>query len=286
MRNLVLLIWKNYFFFLFLLLETLCIYLIVQNNNFQRASFINSSNAVSANLMKISANVSDYFALQNTNEKLVKENAELRAHLIESFSVITDDKDSVKTQYQDPVKKTVYRQKYTYTSAKVVNNSTNMRNNFLTLDKGSKQGIKKNMAVITSTGVVGQVKEVSENFCTVMSLLHSETTISAILKKDGSFGPLQWDGADFAYATLSDIPTHVRLLKGDTVVTSPYSPTFPENVMIGTVDSYVKEPLKPFYSVKIKLSTDFKKLTYVYIVNNTLKEEQENLEKSSETENK
>jgi rod shape-determining protein MreC len=282
MRNLVTLIWRHYFFFLFLLLETLCISLVVQNNNFQHASFVNSSNALSANIMKTSADVTDYFNLRNTNEKLVKENAELRARLAESISSITDNQDSVKTTYQDPLKKTVYRQKYTYTSAKVVNNSTNRRNNFLTLDKGSKQGIKKNMAVITSNGVVGQVKDVSENFCTVMSLLHSETTISSILKKDGSYGPLHWDGDDFGYATLSDIPTHVRLIKGDTIVTSPYSLTFPENVMIGTVDSYIKESLKPFYSVKVKLSTDFKKLTYVYIVNNMFKDEQDKLEKDSE----
>ena len=143
MRNLVLLIWKNYFFFLFLLLEALCISLIVQNNNFQRASFINSSNAISANLLQISAGVSEYFNLRNTNDQLVKENAELHARLSESISSITNNEDSVKTSYQDPLKKTVYRQKYTYTSAKVVNNSTNRRNNFLTLDKGSKQGIKK-----------------------------------------------------------------------------------------------------------------------------------------------
>ena len=234
--------------------------------------------------MKVSADVSDYFNLRNTNDQLVKENAELRLRLTESISAVTNDLDSVKTNYQDPIKKTVYRQKYRYTSAKVVNNSTNRRNNFLTLDKGSKQGIKKNMAVITSNGVVGQVRDVSENFCTVMSLLHSETTISSILKKDGSYGPLDWDGENFAYATLNDIPTHVRLMKGDTVVTSPYSLTFPENVMIGTVDSYIQQSLKPFYSVKIKLSTDFKKLTYVYIVNNMLKEEQETLEKESETE--
>jgi rod shape-determining protein MreC len=168
----------------------------------------------------------------------------------------------------------------------VVNNSTNRRNNFITLDKGSKQGVQINMAVITSTGVVGQVKDVSENFCTVMSMLHSRTTISSKLKKDGSYGPLTWDGKDYSNATLSDIPTHVRLTKGDTIVTSAYSLTFPENIMIGTVESYERESGKYFYTVKVKLSTDFKKLTYVYIVNNMFKEEQEALEKKSESESK
>ena len=108
MRNLVLLIWKNYFFFLFLLLEALCISLIVQNNNFQRASFINSSNAISANLLQISAGVSEYFNLRNTNDQLVKENAELRLHLMESISAVKNDQDSLQTSFQDPIKKTVY----------------------------------------------------------------------------------------------------------------------------------------------------------------------------------
>jgi rod shape-determining protein MreC len=283
MRNLLAFIWKHYFFALFLILETVCIYLVVQNNNFQKASFINSSNKVTATVLTTSKNIEDYFLLKDENEKLAKENAELRIHLLESIAIIGNNLDSSKTEYIDPIKRTIYRQKYTYTSAKVVNNSTNLRNNFLTLNKGSKQGIHKNMAVITNTGVVGQVKEVSENFCTVMSLLHSATTINVILKKDGSFGPLHWDGEDYSFATLSDIPTHVKLIKGDTIVTSPYSTTFPENIRVGTVDSYIKEDRKPFFTVKVKLATDFKKLTYVYIVNNLLKEEQETLENQSET---
>lgn len=278
MRNLLVFIWKNYFFFMFLLLETFCVSLVVQNNNFQRASFANSSNKVSASVLTTAENIQQYFYLKNENEKLAKENAELHSHDLLSFSVLVND--------QYTVKDTTYRQKYSYTSAKVVSNSTNRRNNYLTLDKGSKQGIKNNMAVISSNGVVGQVKDVSENFCTVMSLLHSKTTISAKLKKDGTYGPLDWDGASFDHATLTDIPTHVRLIKGDTIVTSQYSKTFPENIMVGTVESYIKESAKPFYTVKVKLSTDFKKLTYVYIVNNMLKEEQEDLEKKSETDSK
>lgn len=278
MRNLLLFVWKHYFFFLFLLLETFCIYLLVQNNYFQRATFINSSNQVSANVLNISASVEHYFNLKTENEKLAKENAELRAHSLRSFSILANDIHTVND--------TVYRQKYTYTSAKVVNNSTNRRNNYLTLDKGSKQGITENMAVITSVGVVGQVKDVSENFCTVMSLLHSKTTVSSKLKKDGSYGPLSWDGSSFSYATLSDIPTHVQLTKGDTIVTSAYSLTFPENIMIGTVESKERESGKYFYTVKVRLSTDFKKLSYVYIVNHMFKEEQEGLEKKSNTDTK
>lgn len=276
MRNLITFIWKNYFFFMFLLLEVLCIYLVVQNNYFQRASFVNSSNDMSAKILKTSADVEEYFFLKTENEKLAKENAELRSRSLASFAMVVDNKFLVND--------TTYRQKYTYTTSKVVNNSTSRRNNFLTLDKGTNNGIRNNMAVITSTGVVGQVKDVSENFCTVMSLLNSKTTISSKIKKDGSYGPLTWEGDDFRFATLHDIPTHVRLVKGDSIVTSAYSLTFPENIMIGTVESFERKSGEYFYTVQVRLSTEFKKLSHVYIVNNLLKQEQEELEKSSEGE--
>lgn len=278
MRNLLVFITKNYFFFLFLLLETFCIYILVQNNKFQRASFVNSSNQISASVLSTSENIQQYFYLKSENERLAKENAELHSHDLLSFSVLVNGEYTV----NDTVKK----QKFTYTNAKVVNNSTNRRNNYLTLDKGSKQGITNKMGVTSSSGVVGIVENVSENFCTVKSLLHSNTIINSKLKKDGSFGPLSWDGESFEFATLNDIPTHVRLFKGDTVVTSQYTKMFPENIMIGTVDSYYRESTKPFYTVKIKLSTDFKKLTHVYIVDNKLRAEQEELEKKTEEGNK
>lgn len=276
MRNLITFVWRNYFFFLFLLLEVLSIYLVVQNNFFQRASFINSSNEMSASVMRTSAEVEEYFFLKAENDRLAQENAELRSRSMISFSMVVDD------EYK--VNDTAFRQKYVYTSAKVVNNSNNLRNNFLTLDKGSKHGIKNNMAVITSTGVVGQVKDVSENYCTVMSLLNSKTTISSKIKKDGSYGPLTWDGEDFRYATLHDIPTHVKLVRGDSVVTSSYSLTFPENIMVGRVDTFERKAGEYFYTVKVRLATEFNRISHVYVVTNKQKEEQEELEKRSETE--
>jgi len=278
MRNLVIFIWKHNFFFLFLIIETICMYLVVQNNYYQRASFINSSNTVSTSVLQTSAAIEEYFYLKSENENLAKENAELRSQLLASQFISSNKYDSVH--------KPALRQKYIYTEAKVVNNSTSRRNNFLTLNKGTSNGIKENMAVITSTGVVGQVQEVSENFCTVMSLLHSKTTISAKIKKDGSYGPLVWNGEGFDYATLNDIPTHVKLAAGDSIVTSPYSLTFPENIMIGTVESFQREAGKYFYTVKVKLSTDFKKLTHVYVVTNIFKEEQNALEEKTIKENK
>jgi rod shape-determining protein MreC len=277
MRNLILFIWKYYFYFTFFLLEIFCFYLVINNNYYQRASFISSSNSVAANILGAQKSIENYFDLKKQNEILTKENALLRTHSFVSFSKTVNDLFVVND--------TVYRQKYTYTSCKVVNNSTNRRNNFLTLNKGSNHGIEHDMAVITSTGVVGIVKDVSPNFCTVMSLLHSKTVISSKIKRNGFFGPLSWDGESANYATLNDIPTHVHLAKGDTIVTSAYSLSFPENIMVGTIESYERKPDEFFYTVKIKLSTDFKKLSFVYVVNNIQKEEQKELEEKSELEN-
>jgi rod shape-determining protein MreC len=274
MRNLILFIWKYNFFFTFLLLEILCFSLVVNNNYYHRASFINSSNSIAANILRTSKNVKDYFALKEQNEILARENAILRTHSLVSFS------ESINDTYV--VNDTVFRQNFTYTSCKVVNNSVNRRNNYLTLNKGYMDGIKSDMAVITSNGVVGVVKDISANFCTVMSLLHSKTVISCKIKKNDFFGPLNWDGKDFRYALLNDIPTHASLKKGDTITTSSYSLLFPENIMIGTIESFERKPEDFFYTVKVKLSTDFKKLSYVYIVNNVQKTEQQMLEEKTE----
>ena len=273
MRNLTLFIWKHSFFFLFLLLEIVCVYLVVRNNSFQKASFINSANSLSISVLGASNNIKDYFHLKNENENLAKENAILRTHSLISFSKL------VNSQYT--IYDTVYNQKYTYTNCKVVNNSTNRRNNYITLNKGEKHGVQRNMGVITSEGIVGLVKEVSTNFCTVMSLLHSKASISSKIKKNNFFGPLTWDGKSFRYATLVDIPSHVDLAIGDTIVTSAYSLSFPENIMVGTIDSYEKKEGAFFYIIKVKLSTEFKKLSHVYVVNNLQKKEQLELEELS-----
>lgn len=274
MRNLIAFISKHNFFFLFFLLEVICFTLLIRNNNYQKAGFINSANKLAGSIYETNSEISGYLHLKKTNELLSKENAELRTHSLQSYMKVYTKIKSVKD--------TVYKQQYTYISAKVVNNTTNKRNNYITINIGFKQGIKPDMAVISSSGIVGIVKAVSENFSSVMSFLHKNSKVSSKLEKDGSFGPLSWEGDDHKYATLKDIPTHVRIKKGDAVVTSAYSATFPEGVPVGTVDSFERKQGEYFFTVKVLLATDFKKLDYVYVVNNMLKEEQEQLEKASQ----
>lgn len=273
MRTLFVFIYKNNFFFLFLLLQVFCFYLLVQNNKYHRANYINSANNVSGSIYETRSNISEYFKLKETNEQLMKENSQLRSLLPSALRKIS--------QHTFAIEDTIFNQQFKFIAAKVVNNSINRKTNYLTLNKGSAHGIKPDMGVITSMGVVGIVTQVSENFSTVMSLLHKNSKVSAKLNKDGTFGSLIWeDGDSYREATLKDIPTHVALANGDLISTSAFSLTFPENIPIGEVQSFEKKSGDYFYTVKVNLSTHFKKVHHVYVINSLLKQEQKQLEES------
>ena len=251
-------------------MEVFCSYLIIQNNNFQRASFINSTNKVAANIQTVVNQITEYINLKTANEALTRENAGLRSFVPDVFYI-----DSVQQKIADD---SIYHQQYSFMPAKVINNTTNRRNNYLTLNRGSIQGVKQEMGVISSHGVVGIVKDVSEHFCSVISILHKDTRISTKMKKSNYIGSLVWDGYHAGYAKLKDIPKHVKLAKGDTLVTSSYSAIFPEGIMIGVIDEFEPKAGDNFYSIDVKLSTDFDNLSYVYLITNILKEEQRKLE--------
>jgi rod shape-determining protein MreC len=273
MRNIFLFLWRSYFFLLFLLLEVVSFYLIIQNNNYQKSSFINSTNAVSASIYSNVSNITEYLRLKSANEALAKENALLRAQAPSAFYNNIVMRSSVEDSS--------FRQKYTYITAKVINNSVNKRNNYLTLNRGSLHGIKKDMGVISSNGIVGIVKEVSPHYCSVLSLLHKDTKISAKIAKSDYFGSILWEGGDSQYATLHDIPKHVVLKSGDRIITTSYSAIFPEGITIGTIVSGEVKPGDNFHTIKVLLSTNFQNITHVYIVNNLMKEEQTALEQET-----
>ena len=270
MRNLLLFLWRYNFFIYFLLLEVFCIYQIAQNSNFHRASFVNSTNRVSAKLNTGVSAVAEYINLKETNEALARQNAALKSILPGTFYI-----DSVNRQVLND---TLHHQQYEFMTAKVVNNSINRRNNYLTLDRGSLQGVKPEMGVICADGIVGIVKDVSEHYCSVISFLHKDSRISARIKKNGFIGSLVWEGYDEQIATLKDIAKHVKLAKGDTIVTSSFSTIFPDGIMIGRIDYVNAGTGNNFQDVKVKLSTPFGSLTYVYLVSNLMKEEQLKLE--------
>jgi rod shape-determining protein MreC len=271
MRNLINFFYKNHFFFLFLLLEVVCVALIIQNRSYQSSSLLNSANSVSANMYSVMANGKEYFLLKDENEKLALENAALRNQVKSSFDILPK---------QEFVREdTLYRKKYVYTMGKVINSTINRRSNYLTLNIGSNQGIEKDNAIINSQGIVGVIKDVSPNFSTAISILHKDQKVICKVKKDGSYGPLSWDGSDYRYATLTDIPTHVKLVAGDTICTSALSDIFPEGISVGVIESFERKQGDAFHTLKVRLTADFKKLNYVYVIKNTYKAEQDTLEK-------
>ncbi|MDD5571813.1 MAG: rod shape-determining protein MreC [Bacteroidales bacterium] len=273
MRNLFIYILKYHFIILFIGIEILCFSLIVRNNYYQNAKFVNSSNVVAGFVYSRYANITGYLDLKKTNEQLAKENAKLRSVSGNSFVFINKKTFSVKDS--------VLKQEYFYVSAKVINNSVAKPNNFMTINKGRKDGVHPDMAVICDKGIVGIVNEVSDNFASVISFLHKDVKISAKIKKRGAFGSLFWDGNNIEVAALKDISNHVKISIGDTIVTSGYSVMFPEGILIGTIVSFRSPPTENFYRIYIKLSTDFTKLKYVYVVNSLMRKEVKELEKTN-----
>jgi rod shape-determining protein MreC len=270
MRNLIRFLSNNSFLFLFLFLLFVSFVLLVQNNNYQNSKFFNSSNFLIGNLYSTVNNVNDYFNLKEVNIELAKQNSRLQTRQINAFSKVFGNNVSIND--------TTYSQKYVYTSAKAINNSTNKRENYITLDKGTLNGIKAGMGVISAKGVIGTVKNVSENFCSVMSVLHEKNAVSTKIKKSGYIGSLVWELGNYRVAQLKDIPNHVELKKGDTIITSGYSAVFPEGVIVGRVMSFDLPEGNNFYNIDIELSVDYKNLSHVYVVKSLMKEEQEKLE--------
>ncbi|MGE0560457.1 MAG: rod shape-determining protein MreC [Flavobacteriales bacterium] len=276
MRNLFRFLTKNSFIFLFLILEFFAFWMLIANNNYQNSKFFNSSNFLVGNFYTTVNRINDYFHLKEVNKELAEQNAKLQANNISSFVKVYG------RVYE--INDTAYHQMYMYSAAKVVNNSTNKRQNYITIDKGDLNGISAEMGVISAQGVVGIVKNVSDNFGSVMSILHDKNKLSAKIKKSGYYGSLVWEGNNYREAQLKDIPNHVKLTVGDTVVTTGYSSIFPENVLIGTVQEFDLPEGNNFYNITIQFAVDFKNLSHVYVVRSLQKEEKEKLEKESQTE--
>ncbi len=257
--------------FLFIALETIAVVLIIRQNAFHRASFFNSSNAVSGKLYAQVADARYFFSLRSINDSLAAENSRLRAQLFTNY----DREESIWLLSDSSA---LGIPKYTYTSAKVVNNTIGYRSNFLTLNKGSKAGIEPRMAVISADGIVGIVKDVSDNYATVISVLNKNARISAKLLKSGTAGTVIWEGSNYREASLIEIPIHVEVAVGDTISTSQYSNIFPENIFIGKVKQVRKSEGSSTYQIDVSLGTDYLRLNFVDVVGYKLQTERDSLE--------
>ncbi len=273
MRSLLNFVIRFHFVILFLLFELLSIILVVNYNDYQKAAFLNSSNTIAGKVYNIQYTVNRYFDLRYENQILLAELARYKNNQIGSYK-------QNKVQLTD-IYDSVYLQQYTYITANVVNNSTNRQNNYFTINKGTKQGVYPQMGVITATGVAGIVKDASDNYASVISVLNQNIKISAMLKTSGHFGSLEWNGRDAGYAELTDLPGHLIVKAADTVITSGFSTMFPKGLMIGIVDETDDGQTGEFLRLRVKLNVDFGRLNQVLVVHNFLASEQLLLEQKS-----
>jgi rod shape-determining protein MreC len=270
MRNLLIFITKYNAFFLFLIFEIASLIIYVKYNSFQKATFINSTNKVTGEFYARADEVKGYLSLREVNDQLAKENANLRNQLRSSKFL-----DSVAKHV---VNDTIYKQQYEYIDAKVINNSVNKRNNYLTITKGSKDGVAKGMGVITGAGVVGKVVLVGEHISIVQSLLHKDSRFSAMLATNKEIGYLEWgDDLDPHKGLLVDVSNTAQPKIGEMVVTSQLS-LFPAGIPIGKVSKLNAKGAGFFLNMEVAFSVDFSKLEYVYVINNKLATEQAGLE--------
>jgi rod shape-determining protein MreC len=270
MRNLLNFLAKYNNLILFLLFEGIAIYLIVNGNSYHNSRVVKGMHGVTRVVEEIITNTKTYLNLYETNTSLAMENVALRNSIEQMIK-----KES---QLFFSVSDTIREQQYVYTTGEIVNNSTNRQKNFFTLSKGKKQGVNIDMAIVSPEGVAGIVVGSSDNFSIGMSLLNIDFRLSSRMKSNGYFGSLTWDGRDYRYAILNEIPQHVTVNIGDTLETTNFSAIFPEGIMVGIVSDFEKTG-GDFYKIRVRLATDFKKLSYVSIIGNLKRTEQQDLEK-------
>lgn len=269
MYNLIKILTKYHVTLLFVVLELIALFMIFQYRNYQKSVFVNTANALTGNTYQAIQNFEDYKNLKEVNLALAQENATLRAMVPKTMKLINGgmvlQSDSI------------YQQQFSYKAAKVIQNSIYKKDNFLTINLGSNDGIQAEMGVITDKGVVGFVTFVSENYATVLSFLNSKSSVSVKIKRNKAAGTLIWDGKNHLNATILDIPLTTNVFVGDTIISSGYSAFYPAGIPMGTVTKINLGQNKQMHQIKVKLAQDFNKLNYVYVVENLVKNELDSL---------
>lgn len=276
MKNLIQFFIRYSIFFLFLLLETTAFLLIVHNTGYQRIVLLSSANSIAARMYQVSGSVIDFFKLKQANIKLNEENADLRNQIVE----LQNELGRIRNQQND----TTYipaENDLQYISAKIINNSTNKYKNYITINKGKRDGIMPGMGVIATDGVVGIVKTVSEKFAVIIPILNPEISINSKFKSNNYIGPVEWQGKDYRFANLMDIARHVHVNKGDSIITSGLTSVFPEGIPVGTVEEFSLGENDAYYNIQLRLAVNFRTLSYVRVIRNNNRPEWESLENTA-----
>jgi rod shape-determining protein MreC len=270
MRNLLNFLARYNNLIIFLILEGLSFYFLASRTTYHNTRVWFGIRGVTYGFEKKMYDINTYLSLREVNNRLAEENVILKNNLEKlvknersSFTSVTDS---------------IFNQQYDHVNAEVIDNSVNKQKNFFTINKGISQGIKADMAVTSAGSIAGVIVGCSENFSVAMSVLNLDFKVSGRLKSSGYFGSVSWDGRDYRQAILSEIPQHVPVNVGDTVVTTGYSAFFPEGLMIGTVSDF-KKIGGDFYKISLSLTTEFKKIHFVDVIGNKKKMEILNLQK-------
>lgn len=258
MQNLIDFIRKYQFVFVFILLQIIAMILLVNRNTFHRFAYLNTTNTIVGNFLETQANIKGYFGLKNQNIRLQNENASLRAQLCaleKSYFEVTDSFPQLSTDSN-----------ITYIQSRIINVSKQDNNQFLTINKGAKDGVSKYMGVISTTGVVGKTLYVSDYFSIVMSILHKSSYLNVKVGEESWNGSLHWTQEKDGYSQINSISKYAEISVGDSVYTNNYSTTFPENILVGQVSDVALNEDNQFYEIEVKLSHDFNNLDAVYLL--------------------
>lgn len=268
MQQIINFIIKNSYKLLFLLLLILSLTLTITSHTYHRSEYINSANRISGSVYTKINDVNEYLSLKEKNKELASENALLKEMLF-------NRKDTLITS------KTLFRNdlnNFNVVVGKVVKNSFNARENYITINAGNALGIKTDMGVINDKGVVGIVEKTAKDFATIQSILNIKSKINAKIKNSDHFGSLVWDGKNVGFAQLIDVPRLASLRKGDSIVTGGNSDIFPENIPVGKIDKIFIDRKTNYYTINVRLFNDMTALGYVYIIENKLKKQKQDLE--------
>jgi rod shape-determining protein MreC len=278
-RNVFLFIRKYANFLFFLVLQIIALSFLFRYNKYHEAVFMNFAGEITGSLDQRYSTVEYYFKLKKINEQLATENARLNQMLKENY----ERPDANGKLVMDTVQLDSLRQvqKYTWLGARVVGSTVSTQTNFITIHRGSNQGVQPNMGVVSPLGIVGTVVNVSQNFASVMTILHRQYKVVVKLKNSGDRGTVEWDGISPSFVTLKDIPKSAKVQKGDSVVTSPTSSLFPGNIMVGTVEEIADDKSSNFYTLKLKPATNFFNIEFVYVIANSQVVEQKRMEDST-----
>ena len=270
MRKLISFLVRYFTVITFLLLQTVAFVFIFNAQPYQRSTMYRLNAEWSGRTLNAYNSIDDYLNLSRINKNLAAENAALRAANKDAYFSLT----TVRNEVVD----TLYSRQYTYIEARVINNSYQKQNNYITLNRGLSHGVKAGQAVISKSGVVGVVKDVSKHYCTVIPIIHSKSLVGVKFKNNSFFGPLSWDGKTHRQAQMHDVPREAPISIGDTIVSSTRSKAFPPGQTVGTIESFVQNPEDLSYEITVNLAVDFAAIDFVYIIENQLRIELVNLE--------